>query len=147
MIAINLKSVFQGLKYVLPMMIQQKPGSIINTSSVAGTVGALGLAAYSASKHAIIGLTRTATGEVGRQGVRVNVICPGPIDTRMIHSLEAMISPDHPDAVAASNKARNLMGRYGQPDEVARMVVFLASEAASYMNGGVYLIDGGRTTI
>lgn len=146
-ISINLKGTFLGLRYVLPVMLQQKSGSIINTSSVAGTVGAPGLAAYSASKHAIIGLTRTAAGEVGRQGIRVNAICPGPIDTRMIHSLEAMINPGNPDAVTASNTARNPMGRYGRPDEVARMVVFLASDAASYLNGGVYLIDGGRTAI
>src|SRR5579864_8259221 len=108
-ISVNLKGAFLGLRYVLPVMLQQKSGSIINTSSVAGTVGAPGLAAYSASKHAIIGLTRTAAGEVGRQGVRVNAICPGPIDTRMIHSLEAMINPDNPGAVAASNTARNPM--------------------------------------
>lgn len=146
-ISINLKGSFLGLRYVLPVMLQQKSGSIINTSSVAGTVGAPGMAAYSASKHAIIGLTRTAAGEVGRQGVRVNAICPGPIDTRMIHSLEAMINPDNPGAVTASNTTRNPMGRYGKPDEVARLVVFLASDAASYLNGGVYLIDGGRTAI
>ncbi len=146
-IAINLRGSFLGLRYVLPVMIGQKSGSIINTSSVAGTVGAPGLAAYSASKHAIIGLTRTAAGEVGRQGVRVNAICPGPIETRMIHSIEAMINPEHPEAVGASNTARNPMGRYGRPEEVARLVVFLASDAASYLNGGVYLADGGRTAI
>lgn len=146
-ISINLNGTFLGLRYVLPVMLNQKKGSIVNTASVAGTVGAPGMAAYAASKHAIIGLTRTAAGEVGRQGVRVNAICPGPINTRMIHALEAMINPQEPDAVARANVARNPMGRYGEPEEVARIVVFLASEEASYINGVAWLIDGGRTAI
>jgi NAD(P)-dependent dehydrogenase (short-subunit alcohol dehydrogenase family) len=144
---VNLKGAFLGLRYVLPVMIGQKKGSVINTASVAGTVGAPGLAAYSASKHAIIGLTRTAAGEVGRQGVRVNAICPGPINTRMIHSLEQQINPDEPSAVAKANMARNPMGRYGEPEEVARLVVFLASDESAYVNGVAWLIDGGRTAV
>jgi NAD(P)-dependent dehydrogenase (short-subunit alcohol dehydrogenase family) len=146
-IGINLNGTFLGLRYVLPVMLARKKGSIVNTASVAGTVGAPGMAAYAASKHAIIGLTRTAAGEVGRQGVRVNAICPGPINTRMIHALETMINPQEPDAVARANVARNPMGRYGEPEEVARLVVFLASDEASYINGVAWLIDGGRTAI
>lgn len=126
---------------------QQKQGAIVNTSSVAGTVGAPTLAAYSASKHGILGLTRTAAGEVGKQGVRVNAICPGPINSRMVHSLAEMINPADPDAVAKFNVGRNPMGRYGEPEEVARMVVFLCSEASDYVNGVAWLIDGGRTAI
>jgi NAD(P)-dependent dehydrogenase (short-subunit alcohol dehydrogenase family) len=144
---VNLKGAFLGLRYVLPVMIGQKKGSIVNTASVAGTLGAPGLAAYSASKHAIIGLTRTAAGEVGRQGVRVNAICPGPINTRMIHSLEQQINPGEPSAVARANVARNPMGRYGEPEEVARLVVFLASDESAYVNGVAWLIDGGRTAV
>ncbi len=144
---VNLKGSFLGLRYVLPVMIAQKKGTIVNTASVAGTVGAPGLAAYSASKHAIIGLTRTAAGEVGKQGVRVNAVCPGPINTRMIHSLEQMINPNEPSAVAKSNTARNPMGRYGEPEEVARIVVFLASDESDYVNGVAWLIDGGRTAV
>ncbi len=146
-IAVNLRGVFLGLRYVLPVMIQQGSGSIINTSSVAGTVGAPGLGAYSASKHAILGLTRTAAGEVGQKGVRVNAICPGPVDTPMIHAIEAMINPENPESVGVSNRARNPMGRYGMPEEIAQVVLFLASDAASYVNGATYLIDGGRTAI
>jgi NAD(P)-dependent dehydrogenase (short-subunit alcohol dehydrogenase family) len=146
-IGVNLKGAFLGLRYVLPVMIGQKKGSIVNTASVAGTLGAPGLAAYSASKHAIIGLTRTAAGEVGRQGVRVNAICPGPINTRMIHSLEQQINPGEPSAVARANVARNPMGRYGEPEEVARLVVFLASDESAYVNGVAWLIDGGRTAV
>jgi NAD(P)-dependent dehydrogenase (short-subunit alcohol dehydrogenase family) len=144
-IAINVKGTFLGLKYVLPVMLAQKSGSIINTASVAGLVGAPGLAAYVASKHAIIGLTRTAAVEAGRSGVRVNAVCPGPIHTRMMRSLETMSSPEDPAAVVQRNQARNPMGRYGEAEEVARVVLFLASDAASYVNGAAWTIDGGRT--
>jgi len=146
-IAINLKGAFLGLRYVLPVMIGQQSGSIINAASVAGTVGAPGMAAYAASKHAILGLTRTAAGEVGRQGVRVNAICPGPIQTRMMQSLAEQLNPAEPVAVLRANVARNPLGRYGEPDEVARVVVFLASDDAAYVNGAAWLIDGGRTAI
>lgn len=146
-IGVNLKGTFLGLRYVLPVMIEQKKGTVVNTASVAGTVGAPGMAAYSSSKHAIIGLTRTAAGEVGKHGVRVNAICPGPINTRMMDSLQQMINPAEPSAVAKANMARNPMGRYGQPEEVARVVVFLASDESDYVNGAAWLIDGGRTAI
>lgn len=144
---VNLKGSFLGLRYVLPVMIAQKKGTVVNTASVAGTVGAPGMAAYSASKHAILGLTKTAAGEVGKQGVRVNAVCPGPINTRMIHSLEKMINPDDPASVAKFNTSRNPMGRYGEPEEIARIVVFLASDESEYVNGVAWLIDGGRTAI
>ena len=144
---VNVMGVFFGLKYVLPVMIAQGKGAVVNMASVAGTVGAPGLAAYSASKHAVISLTRTAAGEVGKQGVRVNAVCPGPIDTDLMASLHAGINPDDPAAVKAFNVGRNPMGRYGEPVEVARVIAFLASDDASYVNGAAWLIDGGRTAI
>jgi NAD(P)-dependent dehydrogenase (short-subunit alcohol dehydrogenase family) len=146
-IAVNVRGTFLGLRYVLPVMIAQQSGSIINAASVAGTVGAPGLGAYATSKHAILGLTRTAAGEVGRQGVRVNAVCPGPIETRMMQSLAQQLNPAEPVAVVRANTARNPLGRYGAPDEVARVVVFLASDEAAYVNGAAWLIDGGRTAI
>jgi NAD(P)-dependent dehydrogenase (short-subunit alcohol dehydrogenase family) len=146
-IGVNLKGVFLGLRYVLPVMIVQQKGAIVNTASVAGTLGAPTLAAYSASKHGIIGLTRTAAGEVGKQGIRVNAICPGPIDTRMVRSIAEMINPEDPGAVAKFNVGRNPMGRYGEAAEVARVVVFLCSDAAAYVNGAAWVIDGGRAAI
>lgn len=83
-IAVNLKGVFLGLRRVLPVMLRQGRGAVVNTASTAGLVGSPGLSAYVASKHGVIGLTRTAAGEVGAAGVRVNAVCPGPTDTRMI---------------------------------------------------------------
>ena len=144
---VNLMGTFLGMKHVLPTMIAQGRGAIVNMASVAGTMGAPTMAAYSASKHAVIGLTRTVAGEVGRQGIRVNAICPGPIDTALIDTLHAGINPQDPAAVKAFNVGRNPMGRYGEAQEVARLVVFLASDAASYVNGAAWLIDGGRTAI
>ena len=144
---VNLVGTFLGMKHVLPTMIAQGRGAIVNMASVAGTVGAPTMAAYSASKHAVIGLTRTVAGEVGRQGIRVNAVCPGPIDTALIDTLHAGINPQDPAAVKAFNVGRNPMGRYGDAQEVARLVVFLASDAASYVNGAAWLIDGGRTAV
>ena len=146
-LAVNLKGVFLGLKYVLPHLIQQGSGAVINMASVAGVVGSAGMSAYSASKHAIIGLTRTAAAEVARSGVRVNAVCASAVETRMINSLEKMINPENPQAVHAQFVARNPMGRYCQPEEVAQVVVYLASPAASFVNGIAMMVDGGRTAI
>lgn len=145
--AINVRGVFLGLKYVMPVMLAQGGGSIINTSSVSGLTGSPGFAGYVASKHAIIGLTRVAAAEGGRRGVRVNAVCPGPIDTRMMHEIERLCSPDNPAETNRQIVAKNPSGRYGTPEEVARVVAFLASEAASYVNGAIWPVDGGRTAI
>ena len=144
-IAVNVKGVFLGLRHVLPVMIRQGFGSVVNTASVAGLVASPGMPAYVASKHAVIGLTKTAAGEVGRSGVRVNAVCPGPIDTRMIHALEAMLNPDDPNAVGARYQQNIPIGRYGTPEEVANLVIFLSSDLAGNITGAQYVVDGGRT--
>lgn len=144
-LAVNLRGAFLGLKYVLPEMLKRNTGSIINTSSNSGMQGAFGFAGYVASKHGIIGLTRVAALEVGKRGVRVNAVCPGPIDTRMMHSIESLSNPTNPARVTDQVIARNPLGRYGEPEEVARVVAFLASDQASYVNGAIWTIDGGRT--
>jgi NAD(P)-dependent dehydrogenase (short-subunit alcohol dehydrogenase family) len=143
--AVNVKGVFLGLRHVLPVMIKQASGSVVNTASVAGLVASPGMPAYVASKHAVIGLTKTAAGEVARCGVRVNAVCPGPIDTRMIHSLEQQVNPGDPGAVGARYQSTIPLGRYGTADEVANVVQFLCSDFASNVTGAQYVVDGGRT--
>ena len=144
-IGVNVKGVFLGLKHVLPEMIRQGGGAIVNTASVAGLVGTPGMPAYVASKHAVIGLTKTAAGEVAKFGVRVNAVCPGPIDTRMIRSVEQQVNPADPAAVGARYQASIPLGRYGTADEVANVVQFLCSDLASNVTGAQYVVDGGRT--
>src|ERR1700736_3526972 len=144
-IGVNVKGVFLGLRHVLPVMLQQKRGARVNAASVAGLVATPGMPAYVASKHAVIGLTKTAAGEVARQGIRVNAVCPGPVDTRMIHALEEQISPSDPAAVGARYQAAIPSGRYTTVDEIASMVLFLCSDLASNTTGGQFVVDGGRT--
>src|SRR5246127_2263014 len=145
-IGVNVKGVFLGLRHVLPVMLQQRRGAIVNTASVAGLVATPGMPAYVASKHAVIGLTKTAAGEVARQGIRVNAVCPGPVDTRMIHSLEAQLSPGDPAAVNQRYQASLPTGRYSTAEEIANMVLFLCSALASNTTGGQFVVDGGRTS-
>jgi NAD(P)-dependent dehydrogenase (short-subunit alcohol dehydrogenase family) len=144
-IAVNVKGVFLGLRHVLPVMLQQQRGAIVNTASVAGLVATPGMPAYVASKHAVIGLTKTAAGEVARQGIRVNAVCPGPVDTRMIHSLEAQLNPADPGSVGRRYQSAIPIGRYVTPDEIANTVLFLCSDLASAITGAQYVVDGART--
>ncbi len=144
-IAVNLKGVFLGLRHVLPVMIGQGSGAVVNTASIAGLLGAPGMPAYVASKHAVLGLTKCAAGEVGNKGIRVNAVCPGPIDTRMIEDLQRQMNPEDPRAVKASYEAAIPLERYGTADEVANVVLFLCSDLASNVTGAQYTVDGGRT--
>jgi len=144
-INVNVKGVFLGLRHVLPVLLEQKAGAVVNTASVAGLVATPGMPAYAASKHAVLGLTKAAAGEVARSGVRVNAVCPGPIDTRMIHSLESQLNPANPASVADRYRAALPIGRYGTAEEVANVVLFLASDLASNITGAHYVVDGGRT--
>ncbi len=143
--AVNVRGVYLGLKHVLPVMLAQGAGAVVNTASTAALGGSAGIAPYVASKHAVLGLTRSVAGEVARQGVRVNAVCPGPAATRMIASLEEQAAArginDAPD------RYRNAipMGRYVTPDEVTATVLFLCSDAASGITGAHLQVDGGRT--
>lgn len=145
-INVNVKGVFLGLRHVLPAMLKQGAGAIVNTASIAGLVGSPGMSAYVASKHAVIGLTKTASGEVGRSGVRINAVCPGPIDTRMIHAIEGQINPSDPSLVGSRYQASIPLGRYGTAEEVANVVLFLCSDLAANITGAQYVVDGGRTS-
>ena len=146
-IGVNVKGVFLGLRHVLPVMLEQKAGAVVNTASVAGLVATPGMPAYVASKHAVIGLTKSAAGEVARHGVRVNAVCPGPVDTRMIHSLEQQLNPGDPASVAQRYQAGIPSGRYTTPEEIANAVLFLSSDLASNVTGAQWVVDGGRTAV
>jgi NAD(P)-dependent dehydrogenase (short-subunit alcohol dehydrogenase family) len=146
LIAVNVRGTFLGLKYVLPGMIARGGGAIVNLASVAGLEGEPGIAVYSASKHAIVGLTKSAAKEAGPAGVRVNAVAPGPIDTRMLDALAHGIAPDDPSGVAGHEILTSMtpIGRRGTAQEVARVIAVLASPAASYVNGAVWTVDGGQ---
>ncbi|HWQ73024.1 MAG TPA: SDR family NAD(P)-dependent oxidoreductase [Desulfitobacteriaceae bacterium] len=142
---VNIKGIFYGLKYVLRLMAEQKSGSIINTSSIGGLRGMPCTSAYCASKYAIIGLTKCAALEFAGSGVRVNAICPAMVNTRMMRSIEAGMNSDNPNA--AKDEYTNMIpvGRYGEPDDVVQLVLFLASENASFITGATLAVDGGLT--
>jgi NAD(P)-dependent dehydrogenase (short-subunit alcohol dehydrogenase family) len=141
----NVVGVFLAMKHCIGPMKQRGGGSIIAVSSIAGVVGSPGLSPYIASKHAVIGLVKSAAVELGVSGIRVNAIAPGPIDNRMIRSLEVQRSPENPDGMRENIKAAVALKRYGTNEEVARLVAFLASNDSAYCTGGVYMIDGGYT--
>ena len=119
---------------------KQGRGAIVNTSSVAGLVGVRGGAAYVASKHGVIGLTRTGALEYAKVGVRVNAICPGAIDTPMMGRITGHC-PQRAERMAAAEP----VGRMGRPEEIAEAVVWLCSEAASFVTGHAMAVDGGMT--
>ena len=144
-IAVNLKGVFLGLRHVLPVMLQQGGGTVVNTASVAGLFGGPGMPAYVASKHAVLGLTKVASADVAAQGVRVNAVCPGPVETRMMRSLEAQRNPNDPGAIADAMRAGMPTGRYTLPEEIANTVLFLCSGLSGNMTGTQVVVDGGRS--
>jgi len=146
-IDVNVVGVFLGMKHVIPVMAAGGGGSVINTSSTAGLTGTAGLCAYNASKHAVIGLTRSAAAEWAGKGVRINSINPGPIASRMMASIEEGLSPGHAAEVRASFSALVPAGRYGTAEEVAALAAFLASEDARFIHGAVMTVDGGFTTV
>lgn len=143
--AVNVKGVWLGMKEVAPALRARGGGAIVNTASIAGMRSSPNLVAYTASKHAVVGLTRTAAYELVRHGIRVNAVCPAPVETPMARALEEGFGGKNP-AAAHEAFARTIpMRRFGEPSEVAALVVFLCSPDASYMNGGIYTVDGGAT--
>lgn len=141
-ISVNLKGVFLGMKYALKIMDDQGYGNIINTASTTGIRAEHSLAAYTASKHGVIGLTKAAALEYVKRGIRVNAICPGGVAT----AITAGVPKQLEETGYVPDEFPNMrMGRYAEPEELAEVVAFLASEGSSYMTGSILLADGGLT--
>ncbi len=143
-IAVNLKGVWLGCKHVIPKM--EEGGSVIITSSVAGLKGFEGLGAYVASKHAAVGIMKTAALEFAPRKIRVNTIHPSPVNTRMMRSIEGEASPENPEAVKTGFEQAIPLKRYGESEEIAALTLFLASDESTFITGSTYVIDGGMLT-
>ena len=139
----NVTGVWLAIKHCVVPLKSRGGGSIIALSSVAGMIGFPGMAPYIASKHAVYGLVKTAALELGPSNIRVNAVGPGPIDNRMMDSLQNQLSSEDPSALRAGIEANIAMRRYGTDEEVAHLLAFLASDSSSYCNGSIYMIDGG----
>ena len=140
---VNVRSVFLGCKYAVPHMVRQGRGAIVNTASVAGMVGVPKRASYCASKGAVIALTRQVAMDFVKQGVRVNCVCPGTVDSPWVERLLAGV--DDRAAARAALEARQPMGRLGTPEEVAAAALYLASDDAAFVTGTSLVLDGGWT--
>ncbi len=139
---INVKGIFLGMKYVIQVMEKQGKGSIINTASSAGIRPEHSIAVYSASKHAVIGMTKGAAIEYANKGIRINAVCPGGIVTPLFKSVGETLEKT---GYVPEEMSRVRMGRHGEPEEVAEAVLFLASDKSSFMAGSVITVDGSLT--
>ena len=144
-IDINLMGVYYGMRYVIPVMQKQKYGRIVNVASVGGIRGVLNQIPYVASKHAVSGMTKNAALEYGRDGIITNAIAPGAILTPMVAEAFKQVNPADPKAAETEYAQHNPTKRLGLPNEVAKVVAFLLSEDASYVNGQTIAIDGGES--
>ena len=139
-ISINLKGVWLCMKAEIPQMVKQGAGAIVNTASIMGLISTSGSVAYTAAKHGVTGLTKAAALEYADQGIRVNAVCPGYIHTPMVQP-----GLDSIDGYEDQLKARHPIGRLGEPEEIAAAVIWLSSDAASFVTGHNMPVDGGST--
>jgi NAD(P)-dependent dehydrogenase (short-subunit alcohol dehydrogenase family) len=139
---VNVKGVWRCMKYQIPELLKQSASAIVNTASIAGLGAAPKMSVYSASKHAVIGLTKSAAVEYGKKGLRVNAICPAVIDTEMFRR-----ATENDPQKAEFVKSMHPVGRIGQPEEVAAAVLYLCSDLAGFTTGVALPIDGGATAI
>lgn len=145
-INVNLKAVWKCLKYELNILLENgQGGNIVNISSINGLGGTAGAAAYSAAKHGILGLAKSAALEYASKNIRINAICPGMIDTPMLDRVMNTIAPGNVNAVKEKFEQAIPLGRIGKPEEIAQLAKFLCSEDASYITGQTFVIDGGLT--
>jgi NAD(P)-dependent dehydrogenase (short-subunit alcohol dehydrogenase family) len=146
-VSINLDGVFWGLKYVLPFMRDNRAGAVVNTGSILSVKAAPDRSDYVATKHAVLGLTRSAAAEMAPYGVRVTCIMPGPIDTPLMERSETLVNPNDPGQERQRFIAGTPLGRYGTPTEVAETVLFLLRPDVAYLTGAAIAIDGGITSV
>lgn len=144
---INILGVYYGMRYTIPVMQAQQYGRIVNVASVGGIRAVMNQTPYVASKHAVSGMTKNAALEYGRDGITTNAIAPGAILTPMVAEAFKQVNPQDPKAAETEYAQRNPVKRLGQPEEVAKVVAFLLSEDASYVNGQTIAIDGGESNI
>ena len=142
-LAINVRGAYLGLKHVLPHMYKAGSGSVVNTSSISGLQGTADVLPYVTSKHAVTGMTKVAALEAASHNVRVNSVHPSPVNTRMMRSLEAGFAPGDAEGAKAALQKAIPLGRYGETDDIASLVLFLASDESRFITGAQYRIDGG----
>ena len=138
-IGVNLKGIWLGIKYQIPHFLAHGGGAIVNTASSAGVQAIANIALYTASKHAVVGLTKATALEVARSNIRVNAVAPGPVNTGLLHR---MVAGNIDVSVIAESVP---MGRVSEPDEIANVILWLCSDAASFVTGHVLVADGGLT--
>jgi len=142
--AVNVRGVFLGMRHAIPALRRRGGGSIVNISSQAGLRGVPNLSAYSASKHAVIGLSRGAALEVAQENIRINAVAPGPTDTGMMEAIEAEVRSQGGDPSVFVDRIP--IGRYGEPEEIASLIAWLLADAPPFLTGAVLPVDGGMTT-